>query len=48
MKRKISISTTVTLILLTIMLTISLTMQVAMRRFNNQLQVVGERQTMYY
>ena len=48
MKRKISVSTAVTLILLTIMLTISLTMQVAMRRFNNQLQVVGERQTMYY
>ena len=48
MKRKISISTAVTLILLAIILTISLTMMLAMRRFNSQLQVVGERQTMYY
>ena len=48
MKRKISLSTTVTLILLAIMLTVSLTMMLAMRRFNSQLQVVGERQSMYY
>lgn len=48
MKRKISLSTTITLILLTMVLTISLTMLLAMRRFNNQLQVVGERQAMYY
>lgn len=48
MKRKISLSTTLTLIVLTIALTLTLTMQLAMRHFNNQLQVVGERQTMYY
>lgn len=48
MKRKISISTTVTLVLLAIALTVSLTMLLAMRHFNNQLQLVGERQTMYY
>lgn len=48
MKRKISISTAVTLILLAIILTVSLTMMLAMRRFNSQLQVVGERQSMYY
>ena len=48
MKRKISISTTVTLVLLAIALTVSLTMLLAMRHFNNQLQLVGERQAMYY
>lgn len=48
MKRKISISTTVTLVLLAITLTVSLTMLLAMRHFNNQLQLVGERQAMYY
>lgn len=48
MKRKISLSTTLTLIVLTIALTLTLTMQLAMRHFNKQLQVVGERQTMYY
>ena len=47
MKRKISISTTVTLVLLTMALTISLTMLLAMRHFNNQLQLVSERQEMY-
>ena len=47
MKRKISISTTVTLILLTVALTVSLTMLLAMRHFNNQLQLVSERQEMY-
>ncbi|MBQ6849375.1 MAG: PDZ domain-containing protein [Clostridia bacterium] len=47
MKRKISLSTTVTLVLLTMALTISLTMLLAMRHFNNQLQSVGARQQMY-
>ena len=47
MKRKISLSTTVTLVLLTMALTISLTMLLAMRHFNNQLQLVSERQEMY-
>lgn len=47
MKKKISLSTTVTLILLTMALTISLTMLIAMRHFNNQLQLVSQRQAMY-
>ena len=47
MKKKISISTTVTLVLLAMALTISLTMLLAMRHFNNQLQLVSERQEMY-
>ena len=47
MKKKISLSTMLTLILLTMALTISLTMLLAMRHFNNQLQLVGERQAMY-
>lgn len=47
MKRKISLSTTVTLVLLTMALTISLTMLLAMRHFNNQLQLVSQRQKMY-
>lgn len=47
MKKKISISTAVTLILLAIALTISLTMLLAIRHFNNQLQLVGQRQAMY-
>lgn len=47
MKRKISLSTTVTLILLTMALTVSLTMLLSMRHFNNQLQQVGQRQTEY-
>lgn len=47
MKRKISISTTITLILLTAALTVSLTMLLAMRLFNSQLQLVGQRQAMY-
>ena len=40
MKKKISLSTMLTLILLTMALTISLTMLLAMRHFNNQLQLV--------
>jgi len=47
MKRKISLSTTITLILLTMALTVSLTMLLAMRHFNDQLKMVGERQEMY-
>lgn len=47
MKKKISLSTTVTLILLTMALTISLTMLIAMRHFNSQLQLVSQRQAMY-
>lgn len=47
MRKKISISTTVTLIILTVALTISLTMMLAMRYFNSQLQLVGQRQAMY-
>lgn len=48
MKKKISISTTITLVLLAIALTVSLTMLLSMRRFNNQLQLVGERQATYF
>ena len=47
MKRKISLSTTITLILLTMALTVSLTMLLSMRHFNSQLQQVGQRQTEY-
>ena len=47
MKRKISLSTTITLILLAVALTVSLTMLLAMRHFNSQLQLVSQRQTMY-
>lgn len=47
MKRRISLSTTVTLVLLTAALTVSLTMLLAMRHFNNQLQLVSQRQAMY-
>ena len=47
MKKKISISTTVTLVLLAVALTISLTMLLAMRYFNSQLQAVSKRQAMY-
>ncbi|MBQ7088728.1 MAG: PDZ domain-containing protein [Clostridia bacterium] len=48
MKRKISISTTVMLILLAIALTVTVTMKLSIRHFNNQLQLVGERQEMYF
>ncbi len=47
MRRKISLSTTITLILLTMALTVSLTMLLAMRHFNSQLQLVSQRQAMY-
>ena len=47
MRKKISLSTTVTLLLLTAALTISITMLLAMRYFNNQVQSVSQRQAMY-
>lgn len=47
MRRKISLSTTLALIILAIALTISITMMLAMRHFNNQLQLVSERQSEY-
>lgn len=47
MKRKISLSTTVSLILLTMALTISLTMLFSMRHFNSQLKQVGQWQGEY-
>ncbi len=47
MKKKITLSTTVTLMLLTAALTISVTMLLAMRYFNRQVQSVSQRQAMY-
>lgn len=47
MKKKISVSTAATLIILTIALTISITMLVAIRYFNRQVQDVSQRQAMY-
>ncbi len=47
MRKKISIVTMVTLLILTAALTISITMRVAMRYFNNQVQSVSQRQAMY-
>lgn len=47
MRRKISLSTTITLVLLTAALTVSLTMLLAIRHFNDQLQLVSQRQSMY-
>ncbi len=47
MRKKVSISTMVTLVILAIALTISLTMLLAMRHFNKQLQSVEQRQAMY-
>lgn len=47
MKKKITISTMVTLIILTAAVTISVTMLVAMRLFNRQVQSVAQRQAMY-
>lgn len=47
MRKRISLSTTLALIILSIALTISITMMLAMRHFNNQLQLVSQRQTMY-
>ncbi len=47
MKKKISLSTAITLILLTAALAISLTMVLAIRYFNRQVQSVAQRQAMY-
>ncbi len=47
MKKRITISTTVTLMLLTAALTVSVTMLLAMRYFNKQVQSVTQRQAMY-
>lgn len=47
MKRKVSISTTIALVLLAAALTVSITMMLAMRHFNNQLQLVSQRQVQY-
>lgn len=47
MKRKITVSTAVTLIVLAVAMTISITMLVAIRYFNHQVQDVSQRQAMY-
>lgn len=47
MKKKITVTTAVTLIILTAALTISITMLAAMRYFNKQVQSVSQRQAMY-
>lgn len=47
MRKRVSLSTTLALIILSIALTISITMMLAMRHFNNQLQLVSQRQAMY-
>lgn len=47
MKKKITVSTAVTLIILTVALTVSITMLVAIRYFNRQVQDVSQRQAMY-
>ncbi len=47
MKKKITVSTAVTLVILSVALTISITMLFAMRYFNNQIQSVQQRQSMY-
>lgn len=47
MKKKITVSTAVTMVILAVALTISMTMLFAMRYFNNQIQSVQQRQSMY-
>lgn len=47
MRKRVSLSTTLALIILAIALTISITMMLAMRHFNNQLQLVSQRQGDY-
>lgn len=47
MKKKLSLSTTVTLIVLTAALAVSVTMMLAMRYFNRQVQWVSQRKAMY-
>ena len=47
MKKKLTLSTTLTLIVLTVALAISVTMMLAMRYFNRQVQWVSQRKAMY-
>ncbi len=47
MKKKITVSTALTLIILTAALAISVTMMIAMRYFNRQVQWVSQRKAMY-
>lgn len=47
MRKKITVSTAVTMVILAVALTISITMLVAMRYFNRQIESVQQRQSMY-
>ncbi len=47
MKKKITVSTAITLLILTAALAISVTMMLAIRYFNRQVQSVSQRQAMY-
>ncbi len=47
MKKKLTVSTALTLIILSVALAISVTMMVAMRYFNRQVQWVSQRKAMY-
>ncbi len=47
MKKKLTVSTTLTLIVLTAALAVSVTMMLAMRYFNRQVQWVSQRKAMY-
>ncbi len=47
MRKKITVSTAMTLVILAVALTISITMLVAMRYFNRQIESVQQRQSMY-
>ncbi len=47
MKKKITVSTALTLVILAVALTISITMLLAMRYFNRQIESVQQRQSMY-
>ena len=47
MRKKITVSTAITLVILAVALTISITMLVAMRYFNRQIESVQQRQSMY-
>ncbi len=47
MRKKITVSTAITLVILAVALTISITMLIAMRYFNRQIESVQQRQSMY-
>ncbi len=47
MRKKITVSTAVTLVILAVSLTITITMLIAMRYFNRQIESVQQRQSMY-